>query len=309
MMRDILCVGLNPAIDVYSIADKVEPTHKVRSRNAKYDPGGGAINVARVIAVLGGHPGLAYLSGGVTGLLFDALLDNHGIEKERFEIAGSVRISYVVKETRTGLEYRFVPEGPEVQSTEIQPLMNYLEKFGGKYLVASGSLPRGLPSSSYVQMADIAKKTGTRFVLDSSGEALREAFDSGGIYLAKPSRHEMEVFVGHELDVKSLGEAALELLSKGTVQNLVISLGADGALLANSGGIVQVPSILVETQSAVGAGDSFVGAMIWHLSQGNTIDAAFRYGVAAGCAAVLTTGTELCRRADVDAFFKKIQSI
>ena len=307
-MRDILCVGLNPAIDVYSIADSVEPTHKVRSREVRYYPGGGAINVARVIAIMGGHPVVAYLSGGVTGLLFDGLLENHSIEKKRFEIAGSIRISYVVKEAGTGLEYRFVPEGPEVDVDEIKPLMDTVARFDGQYIVASGSLPRGLPSSTYTQMAALAGNAGARFVLDTSGEALREALDSGGIYLAKPSRHEMEVLVGDELDLKGLGEAALELLSKGTVQNLAISLGADGALLANSDGIVHMPSIQTETQSAVGAGDSFVGAMIWHLSQHNEIEAAFRYGIAAGCAAVLTTGTELCRRADVDAFFEKFET-
>ena len=154
-------------------------------------------------------------------------------------MAGPVRISYVVKEQSTGLEYRFVPEGPEVHLSEIQPLMDFVESFKGKYLVASGSLPRGLPTSIYAQIAEIAKKTGTRFVLDSSGDALREAFASGGIFLAKPSRHEMEVFVGHDLDDKSLRDAALALLTKGTVQNLVISLGVDGALLANADGIVQ----------------------------------------------------------------------
>lgn len=307
-MSSILCIGLNPAIDVVSSARTVQPTHKVRTKDQKYYPGGGAINVARVICELGGTPSLAFLSGGITGPVFDALLDKYEIKKHRFEMRGAVRIAYMIKVENTGSEFRFVPEGPIVHVYEIEPLMNFVGSFDAQYLVASGSLPRGLPTNSYARIAKIAKEKNMRFILDTSGEALREAFSFGGIFLAKPSKHEMELFVGHELDDQSLQEVVSALVTKGTVEHLVVSLGAEGALLANTDGITKLPSIKVQVRSAVGAGDSFVGALVWYLSKGKPIAEAFRFGVAAGSAAVMTPGTELCHRADIESLFYQLNS-
>lgn len=304
-MSGILCIGLNPAVDVSCTAETVEPVHKVRTKNEKCDPGGGGTNVARVIAALGGEAVLAYLSGGTTGPMFDALLQNCGITQRRFDMRGSVRVAYMVWEESTGVEYRFVPSGPEIQPEELEPLVEFIENFDGKYFVASGSLPPGLRTDSYARMADIVRKKDARFILDTSGEALHEAFAHGSIYLAKPSKHELEVFAGHELDRQGLWDTAAALIAKGTVENLVVSLGSDGALLANSDGIIQLPSMVVETRSAVGAGDSFVGAMTWWLSQDKPVAEAFHFGVAAGAAAAMTPGTELCRRQDVHLLFEK----
>jgi 6-phosphofructokinase 2 len=156
-------------------------------------------------------------------------------------------------------------------------------------------------------MADMSRKKGARFILDTSGEALHEAFARGGIYLAKPSKHELELFAGHSLDAHGLHDAAIALIARGCVENLVVSLGSEGALLANADGVLQLPSISVEARSAVGAGDSFVAAMTWQLSQGKPVVDAFRFGVAAGAAAVMTSGTQLCRRSDVQRLFEQLK--
>ena len=306
-MNGILCIGLNPTVDISCTAESVGPIHKVRTWNEKYDPGGGAINVARVIDVLGGEPVLAYLSGGTTGLMLETLLKNYGFAQHCFKMGGPVRVAYMVHEESTGLEYRFVPEGPEIRFEELQPLMNFVENFDGDYYVASGSLPSGVPSDSYARIADLTQKKGARFVLDTSGEALHEAFAQGGIYLAKPSKHELELYAGHELDEAGLREVATALVAKGVVENLVVSLGSDGALLAHADGVVQLPSPAVKARSAVGAGDSFVGAMTWGLFQGRPVAEAFRFGLAAGAAAVMTPGTDLCRHDDVHMLFGKLE--
>ena len=85
---------------------------------------------------------------------------------------------------------------------------------------------------------------------------------------------------------------------------MAVSLGREGALLANGDGVLRVPSLHVKAVSAVGAGDSFVAAMTWRLSQGHDMSDAFRFGVAAGAAAVMTEGTQLCRREDVYALYE-----
>lgn len=304
-----LCVGLNPSIDISCNAEHVEPVHKVRTRDAKHDPGGGAINVARVIGVLGGKAELAYLSGGTTGPMFEQLLERYHFARHCFAIREAVRIAYMVRDDATGLEYRFVPEGPHVAPAELAPLMAFVERSHCGYLVASGSLPRGISTGCYAQMAHMCQQKGTRFVLDTSGEALHEAFARGGIFLAKPSRHELELYAGHALDANGLHEAATALIAQGCTENLVVSLGSEGALLANADGVVQLPAVPVEARSAVGAGDSFVAAMTWKLSRGEPVAEAFRFGVAAGAAAVMTPGTDLCRLCDVKKLFEEMRPV
>ena len=303
-MERILTIALNPAIDVSCDAEHVRPTLKTRTLNQKHYAGGGGANVARVIAELGGKVELIYLSGGFSGPLYDRLLDHYDFVKHRVEMAGSNRIALMVHELSTNFEYRFVPEGPTIDPQEIEPIHRFVENYEGDYIVASGSLPHGAPDDTYSRMAEAARKKGIRFVLDTSGEALRRTIDHSEIFLLKPSISELEKLVGERLDEKSASTAAMELVKRGSVQNIALSMGKSGAVLINADGIARMRSIHVREASAVGAGDSFVAGMVWWLSQGHTMREAFRFGIAAGSAAVMTPGTELCRRDDVIALYE-----
>jgi 6-phosphofructokinase 2 len=299
LMTKVLCIALNPTIDVSCDAEQVQSMHKTRTTNQRQDPGGGGVNVARVISELGGAPELAYLAGGATGVLLDAFLAETGIKLHRYPISHPVRMAFAVHEETSGMEYRFVPEGPEVTDTELQPVFDLLAQTDAEYVVASGSLPRGMPDDTYAKMAAIVVANGARFVVDTSGPALRAALDKGGIYLFKPSLGELEKLAGRSLDEEGVRVYARELIGKGAAKHIAVTLGTKGALLVNAEEILRVPALHVSARSAVGAGDSFVGAMVWSLIEGNTIEEAFHFGVAAGAATALTSGTELCRRADV----------
>jgi 6-phosphofructokinase 2 len=300
----ILTITLNPAVDVSSEADIVRPTLKIRTRRQKHYPGGGGINVARVIVELGGSAEVVYLSGGASGALLDDCMERIGVTTHRVKIAQPTRIAYMVHEEKTGFEYRFVPEGPKVEPAEIEDAINHIERFDGEYIVASGSLPKGLPNDTYLKFAEIAQRKGARFILDTSGPALRAVLSSSTVFLFKPSLGELERFVGARLDEEGARQAALNIVKEGRVQNVAVSMGAQGALLANRDGIQRLPTMHVKVHSAVGAGDSFVGAMVHSLAGRNSIDAAFRFGIAAGAAAVMTAGSKLCRRDDVEALFR-----
>lgn len=298
-MSKILSIALNPAIDISSDADEVRHTHKTRTHNQRQHAGGGGINVARIIVELGGHCELLYLSGGATGELLETMLRPLGIQQHVMKIHDPVRVAYNVHELSTNLEYRFVPEGPLVGDEELAPVFDLLETTDADYIVASGSLPRGVPMDTYLRMAEIAQRRGQRFVLDTSGEALRETLASCHVFLVKPSLGELEGLVGRKLDHDSVGPAAQEVIHRGAAQYIAVTLGADGAVLVSADSITRVPAIKVTVQSAVGAGDSFVAGMTWSLSEGRDIVDAFRLGMAAGAAAVMTSGTELCRQADI----------
>ncbi len=165
----ILAVALNPTIDVWSQAERVRPTVKTRTHSERQRPGGGGVNVARVIAELGGEPELLVLEGGATGAMLREALATSAIRTHAVQIAGLTRISFMVREEETGLEYRFVPEGPEVAPGDIAKALAIVESFRGDFVVASGSLPRNAPEDIYAEIGRIAAKTGARFILDCPG--------------------------------------------------------------------------------------------------------------------------------------------
>jgi 6-phosphofructokinase 2 len=280
----------------------------VRTSHERYDPGGGGINVVRVIQELGGAAFAVYLSGGTTGPLLEALVRNAGINGRNIPIKGHTRVSYTVHERSSGLEFRFVPEGPEVAPTEWQACLSALDEVECEYLVASGSLPRGVPEDFYVRVAAVAARKGAKLVLDTSGAALREA-SGRGLYLIKPSLGELQELVGRPLAVPTDQDAALQaLIASGAAEMIALTLGRDGAVLATRDGLRRLKGVKVTPKSTVGAGDSFLAAMTLALSQGRDAKDAFALGVAAGTAAVLTMGTELCRRADVERLYKQIMA-
>lgn len=298
-MKPIVTLTLNPTIDSASEAERVRPTHKTRTFNERYYPGGGGINVARVIASLGGAALPVYLAGGPTGALLSDLLRAQGFAATVVPIAGNTRISHAVYERATGQEYRFVAEGPEVAPEEWRRCLTAVHGLDFDWLVASGSLPRGIPDDAYGALATIAAARGARFVVDSSGAALAAAVAAGGVHLLKPSVGELAALVGRPLDtLAAQEEAAMELVAAG-VGTVALTMGHHGALLADRNGARLLRPPPVEARSTTGAGDSFLAGLVLALADGAAPEDAFRLAVAAGTAAVLTPGTELCDPADV----------
>ena len=300
-MKPIVTLTLNPAIDGASEADRVQPTHKIRTSGDRYDPGGGGINVARVIAELGGPALAVYLAGGATGDVLGELMAEQGLPARGVPIAGHTRISLAVLERSTGLEYRFVPEGPEVSPREWLACLEVIEAIDFDWLVISGSRPRGLPDDSFVTLLRRAADRGAKVVLDSSGPALAATLGAGGLALVKPSLGEFRAVTGLALeDPGEVAEAAREIVESGRAEIVTVTLGHEGAVLASrEANLIRRPPP-VPVKSATGAGDSFVGAMTLALAEGRSVAHAFLFGMAAGGATVMHPGTGLCQRSDVE---------
>jgi 6-phosphofructokinase 2 len=307
-MKPIVTLTLNPAIDSSCQADEVGPVHKIRTFEERYDPGGGGVNVARVIRELGGEAIAVYLAGGLTGQAFTQMIDAIGLQRRAVPIHGYTRVSHTVYERSSGQEYRFVPQGPEIHEDEWQACLRELEGLEFDYLVASGSLPEGVPDDFYASVAHMLRERGARFVLDTSGGALRRALGSG-VYLVKPNLRELESVIGRPLREPAAQEdGARQLVASGGAEIVTVSLGADGALLATAAGCRRLRAPKVKPRSTVGAGDSFLGAMTLGLAQGRTPEDAFALALATGTATVLTMGTELCRRDDVLRIYRQIKA-
>ena len=302
----IATLTLNPTIDGAAQAEIVKPLHKIRTVDEHYYPGGGGINVARVVNEVGGRSFALYLAGGATGRVLQDLLKQAKVRAERFAIPGPTRISHSVYERSTNLEYRFVPEGPEVSESDCQPLLSALHRLDCDYLVASGSLPRGLRTDIYAVIGAICRRKGIKFVLDSSGEALRHGL-AGSVHLMKPSIGELETLAGRKLETEGAREAAARrIIEDNGIDLLALTLGRDGAMLVTPEQTIVRRAPKIEAQSAVGAGDSFIAAMTVRLEAGDRADRAFLYGMAAGAATALTPGTSLCKRSDVERLYLEL---
>jgi len=306
-MKAIDTITVNPTIDVAYELDRLVPVRKLRASAARHDPGGGGLNVARVFVRLGGNARCHYMAGGASGEALDALLDLHQLVVAKTAIAAETRLSTTVFERATGQEYRIVAPGPDIADTEWRAFLDRLEQTESAYIVASGSLARGLPDDFYARIARIAHKKGARFVLDSSGRGLLGGLSEGGVYLVKPNLEELRDLAGSPLHAEEdIAQAAREIVARGDAHHLAVTMGEQGAMLVNGHGVYRMLALPVETVSTVGAGDSFVAAMVHALADGRDLREAFRFGAAAGAAAVSTPGTDLARAEDIARIFRAI---
>lgn len=302
---------LNPALDVSTSAPQVAPVHKLRCAAPRLDPGGGGINVARVIQRLGGPVLAVFPAGGPTGQRLTALLEAEGTPVRATAIDGDTRESFTVTDRSDGAEYRFVLPGPTLSEGEQDRCLAAAVEAAspGGLLVASGSLPPGTAPGRLADLARRAKGRGLRLVADCSGEPLARVL-AEGVHLVKPNLRELSDLVGRPLaDPEARLRACRDLIADGSAAVVALSLGAEGALLVAADDAWTAAGLPIRPVSTVGAGDSFLGGLLWALGQGLDLAEALRHAVAAGSAALLSPGTELCRRDDVIRLAQQVRVV
>jgi 6-phosphofructokinase 2 len=307
-MKSIVSITLNPAIDKSASVDHVVAERKLYCKPPRFEPGGGGVNVCRAIKKLGGKSQLLYPAGGMTGQRLQELLDEEGLDHRPFPIAGMIRESLVILDESTGQQYRFGMPGPELKKNEWELFLVELAAIdpAPDYVVASGSLPPGVPADFYAQVARIGKKRGAKTIVDVSGQALTEAL-AEGVFLIKPNVREFRELVGEEIKEESQIKAeAQKMVRSGRCEVLVISLGAAGALVVSEEFAERILPPTVPIVSKVGAGDSMVAGIVLSLARGNTLRESILFGVATGSAAVMTPGSELCRREDAERLYESM---
>ncbi len=298
----IVTLTVNPCIDESTAVDRVIPDRKLRCGPPRYEPGGGGINVARAIVKLGGEALAVYPAGGAAGELLDALLDAEGVPRRSLPIAGWTRQNLNVFEETTAHQFRFVLPGPELTGAEAEACLEEITALRPfpAYLVASGSLPPGVPADFFARLARLTRERGGRFILDTAGDSARRALDEG-LFLVKPSLREFQSLTGlADAEESHLVAESSRWIARGRCEAVVLSLGAAGVLFVAAGTAKRIPSPMVPVRSTVGAGDSMLAGIVLRLQQGRSMEEAVRFGVAAGAATVMNPGTELCRRLDAE---------
>jgi 6-phosphofructokinase 2 len=309
-MPKTVTITFSPCIDKSTSVSAIFPEKKLRCSAPKLEPGGGGINVAMAIKKLGGEAIAVFPSGGYTGKYFNHLLKMENIPSVIIETKNETRENIIVLDESSNKQYRFGMPGTELTEDEWEQCLRAVEEMNNvEFIIASGSLPPGVPFNVYASLAQIAKSKNTKFIVDTSGPALKYAVDEG-VYLLKPSLNELGILAGKkELQENEIIDVAKGIIAKGKCEVIVVSMGEKGAMLVTNTitEMISPPGVIV--RSTVGAGDSMVAGIVFRLSQSKSLVEAVQYGVACGTAATMNSGTELCRKEDSDRLFTLIKRV
>lgn len=306
-MNKIITITLNPAIDKTTSTEKVVPEKKLRCAYPTFEPGGGGINVSRALAHMGSESLAMYFAGGYSGNFFTELLVKENIPSLVIPIKGNTRTNIIVVDKSTQLQYRFGMVSPPVEEQDWKLFLGQLEKQSGyEYVVASGSLPDGVPLDFFGRVAAIVKKQKARLIVDTSGEGLKQAILEG-VFMIKPNLNELAFLYGkEELKKEEIVIAARSIISNKGCEVMVVSMGKEGAILVTKEKDIQIVPPNITIKSTVGAGDSMVAGMVFALSKGMVWNDVLCYGIASGTAATMNEGTALCKNKDIDWLFKEM---
>lgn len=304
-MAGIVTVTLNPTVDLAVETEQVRAEDKLRCSAPQRDPGGGGVNVARAAQRLGADVLAVVPVGGPTGQQLRLLLEEEYLALAAIDVDGETRESWTVEETSSDDQYRFVLPGPTLSEDEVDACLESAGQHAETLVVGSGSLPQGVPDDTWARLVRECGEAGHRTIVDTSGAALQAAVEAG-VWLIKPNLRELSQLVDRELeDDSQIRSAAEEVLGDGT-EVVVVSMGAGGVMLVTADGVDHVRSPTVPIRSRVGAGDSTVAGIAASVLRGDDLPTAARWGVAAGAAAVMTEGSELCRAEDTERLFAEI---
>lgn len=303
MEIDVVTLTLNPALDATAEVDELLPYRKLRGDLVAREPGGGGVNVARVLHRFGAATRAIFPVGGLVGASLVAELAREGVPMEVVESAAPTRESITIWVRSTGEHYRILVPGEQLEERAWRACVRLLRTTPPpRAVVLSGSLPPGVPVSVVTDVVETARELGASVACDSSGEALAAAVEAG-VDLVSPNRRELRELVEPEASPERFDhEAGARALIERGAAAVVVTLGADGAFVAErAGGEARVASPPVEVVSTVGAGDSLLAGVVLGLLRGDSLGSAVRRGVATGAATCLQHGSGLARPEDVEA--------
>jgi 6-phosphofructokinase 2 len=303
----ILTITLNPCIDKSSIVDQLKPESKLRCTEVVNEPGGGGINVSKALKRLDASSVALFPAGGHNGNMLCSLLKEEGILFHAVDTQVETRENWIVLEENTNNQFRFTFPGRAVVEETIITLVDHIRSFSPSYVVASGSLPPGLPDYFYGLIVKNANAVGSKCVIDTSGPAL-QALKGKHAFLLKPNIGELCKMLNVEwLDKLEVADAAQQAIVDGYAEMMAVSMGPDGAWLVTKDEKHFAPAPKVEKRSTVGAGDSMVAGMVYMLQQQRSLQEVIAFGVACGSAATMNDGTQLFKQVDAERLYQQIQ--
>ena len=267
-----MTVTLNPAID-YTIEVPNFSTDAVnRASTGRRDPGGKGINVATALSQSGLKTQVTGFLGKTNSFIFEDHFKKNAMKDHFIYVDGPTREGIKVADPVNVVTTDINFTGFHLTDNEIESFVIQFKKLihHSDYVVLSGSLPAGVPIDMYATLAKIAKNSGAYVAIDTSGEALKCAIDSGSIDLIKPNMDELSD-IYDEVRKADDKEAAVDKLAVQLLDNVgsvALSLGEEGSRLYTKKSIIQATAPGMKVKSTVGAGDTFLAGFIGGLATG-----------------------------------------
>lgn len=306
----IVTVTMNAAIDKTYIAPGFQPGSLYRLNDMYTYAGGKGINVARVIQTLGEEVVATGIVAGFNGRFIEAELDREGIPHQFVPVDGESRLCLNIIDPETNRQTELLESGPTMNEISLAAMKRKLANLAEKasYVIMSGSLPQGCPTSYYAELIEIVRQAGAIPVLDTSGESLLQGI-SAQPALIKPNEHEvLKLTGGTEVDLNAIKAAIQQVMDNG-VPHVVVSLGADGALAGMNGKLYQVTIPEIQVLNTVGCGDSMLAGIIVAATRGLSEVEQLRLGAACGTANALMPSAGSILMTDVDTLMHKIEVV
>jgi tagatose 6-phosphate kinase len=287
----ILCLNLNAAIDKTIVVSSFEINKIHRPESVVSLAGGKGCNVARALKRLGEAPVVSGWVGGFSGQFIENELHLEGIRTDfvHTDYESRTCTSILDREKQTMTE--IYEMGEPVPLEKVSELSDYLQATIGKYqaITLSGSLPPGVPPNFYADLIEMARRENVLTFLDTSGDALRKGLEARPSFV-KPNETEAKALLGLHPDEHLDFAQAATAISTRYATNVLLSLGAQGAVAAKAKEVFIVKSPHVDAKSAVGSGDCMLAGLVHGVLQGLVFEKAMICGVAAGTANTLMIG-------------------
>ncbi len=305
-MSTILTVTLNPAIDKSTTTDFIQPESKQRCTDVFNEPGGGGINVSKALKKLKSSSVALFPAGGYNGEMLKNLLTKEDILFHSINSKVETRENWIVLESETNKQFRFTFPGRSIEQQVVKDLIDDILSFSPEYVVASGSLPPGLPDYFYGLIVKTANAVGAKCIVDTSGAAL-QALKGKHAFVIKPNMGELCKMLNiTKLHNNEVPDAAQQAIRDGFAELVAVSMGPDGAWLVTGEKKYFAAAPPVKKKSTVGAGDSMVAGITFMLQQRQPLQQVINFGVACGSAATMNDGTQLFKLEDVHKLYDLI---
>lgn len=305
----ITTVTLNPAIDKRYLVDKITIGEVKRVNEVENTAGGKGLNVSRVAAILGEKVSATGFLGGINGQFIEEEIIKLGIKSSFLKISAQTRCCLAIIDGE-GKQTEFLEPGPEIHEKDFKNWLKIYEKIIKEtdIVIASGSLPRGVCINAYSRIIDIAKKSGTRVFLDTSGNALLEGIKSKP-YFVKPNMDEIRFITGKNSNTEKDVAGVIRYLNEEGVDLVSVSMGKDGSISGYRGTLYRAISPQIDALNPVGSGDSFTAGMAVAHCRGMDIMKSIAFASACGAANAMENRTGYVRIENVEKIFKNVKVI
>jgi 6-phosphofructokinase 2 len=304
----IITVTLNPSLDRTINVNGLKVGESNRWSSLRSYAGGKGIDVSRAVHAMDGQTVAYGFIGGSEGRMLEILLDEEGVLFSFTPVEQSTRTNFIINDSRKRQQTIINAAGPHISRKELDRFFEKLRRISPSpdTMVISGSVPPGVPVDIYYSIIMEIKRNKVRTILDATGQWLSEGIKAKP-HLIKPSVREAEELLNTELPTEeAIIKAAFDLVDMG-IETVVISRGKDGMIAATKRYVCKAVPPPVKVRSAVGAGDCAVAGLALKLTAEEPLAEACRLGTAMGTAAVLTPGTELCHKVDVEQILPQIK--